>query len=194
MRRVVIALLVACHTFWNARPSRACSFVDEPKLPVLLQRAIATAALEPGRTASMLRRARGAAALPRVQALVGKGRYDYIRNADSLAPTLVSSDTWRIELTATWQLDHLVFHPSEPRLVQASGRVAERRAQLVERVVDVWTQRRALDRPGPLDAAAADRCEALTATLDLMTDGALSEGRAGPAGTISLPTPKAATR
>lgn len=190
MRRLVVALLVITH----ARPSRACSFVDEPKLPALLQRAVAAAALEPGRLASMLRRARGAAALPKVQGLVGKGRYDYIRNADSLDPTLVSSDTWRFEVTASWQLDHLVFHPSEPRLVEASGRVAERRAQLVDRVVDVWTERRALDGPGPLDPAKADRCEALTAVLDLMTGGALGGSRSPPDGTVTLPAPGRGTR
>ena len=190
MRRLVIALLVITH----ARSSPACSFVDEPSLPSLLQRAVAAAALEPGRLASLLRRARAAAALPKVQGLVGKGRSDYIRNADSLDPTLVSSDTWRVEVTAAWQLDHLVFHPSEPRIIEASGRVAERRAQLVDRVVELWTERRALDGPGPVDAVKADRCEALTAVLDLMTGGALEGGRPSPDGTVSLPGSRRGTR
>ena len=190
MRILLIALLVVAH----AETSGACSFIEEPSLPLLLRRAVATAALEPERTISMLTRARAAAALPRLQALVGKGRYDNIRNADSLQPTLVSSDTWRFEVTATWSLDHLVFNPAEPRLVDVSGRLAERRAQVVDRVVDVWTQRRGLDRPGPVSALDADRCEALSAVLDMLTGGALTQGRAPAERSITLPAVNPAPR
>jgi hypothetical protein len=136
-------------------------------------RALRVAGLEPENIVSMRRRARVASVLPKLQARVGQGTYDYTRNPDSLDASVVSTQGWRFDISATFSLDHLVFNPYEPRVAEAAGRLLEHRIRLLDHVASTWAARRALDEGTPLDAismaAARDRCEQLTVLISALT-------------------------
>lgn len=163
---------------WASPVAARCTDPAEPGLAELSARALVTANLEAGHVAAMHRRARVAALLPRVQARVGQGMNDYTRNPDSLDASVVSSDSWRFDVTATFTLDRLIFSPYELRIAEAAGRLSEHRVRLLEQVASAWSARRALDAeaasPNGTDGSGAraretlllhDRCEQLTVLL-----------------------------
>ena len=164
-------------------------------MAVLSSAALRVSALEPARIRSMLRRARVAALLPQVIVRVGRGAYDSVRNADSLDPTVLSSDTLRYDVTLRFSLDRLIFDAHELRAAEAAGRMAEHRVALLERIAILWSERRRLDAvPPPLvstatrvDATDDERCTELTTQLDMLTGGAL--GGPNTVKAISLPGP-----
>jgi hypothetical protein len=144
----------------------ACVDPAEPSLRALEQAALRSAALEPTRVRSMLRRARVAALLPQLSVRVGRGAYDSLRDGDTLQPSSLSSDTFHWEVMAHLFLDRLVFDLHELRSAEAAGRLAEHRARLLEQVAELWQERQEL-------AQADARCEALSSLLDALTGGAL---------------------
>ncbi len=154
-----------------ARPVAArCTDPAEPGLAELSARALATANLEASHVAAMHRRARVAALLPRLQARVGQGVNDYTRNPDSVDASVVSTDSSRFDVTATFALDRLIFSPYELRIAEAAGRLSEHRIRLLEQVAAAWAARRALDAPaaspdGNAQTSSHDRCEQLTVLL-----------------------------
>jgi hypothetical protein len=197
-RALVLACIASCAA---ADRAHACATDDEPSLAQLSAAALRSAAIEPSRIRSLIARARRAALLPKVRLSAGRGGYDYIRNADTLEPSIVSSDTWRWEVDVIFSLDRLVFDPHELRAVEAAARVAERRVELLERVAELWAARRGLARvrPGPPGSApleeaadqarsAEERCVELTVLLDALTDGALTTA---PRSSKSLRDPRA---
>lgn len=176
LRLVAAALLVALP---GVPATARCTDPAEPPLAELSARALALAHLEPAHVASMQRRARAAALLPRVQVRVGQGTYDYTRNPDTLDASIVSTEGWRFDVAATFSLDHLVFSPHEVRIAEAAGRISEHRVRLLEQVAAAWAGRRALDQPVDVAAlsSANERCEQLTVLLTTL---------AGPLHGISL--------
>jgi hypothetical protein len=100
----------------------------------------------------------------------------------------VSSATWQVEGLLMWQLDRVIFNPYEVRAIESSGRLAEHRGVLLDRVVKLWATRRSLT---PADAAERDDCTALTALLDELTGGALTTDSVRRDTRITLPGPDA---
>jgi len=182
-RPLLVALLGAASVVLTpgTPAAAACADPAEPSLALLSRAALRLAALEPGRVLSMLRRARAAALLPQVTVRVGRGAYDSVRDADTLQPSNLSSDDFHWEVMARFSLDRLVFDMHELRAAEAAGRLTEHRLLLLERIAAAWSERRELVER---DA----RCEALTAILDAMTDGALT-GAAGASHANSLRRP-----
>jgi len=174
-------LFVALCLFEPVGRAAVCAGPDEPPLPTLEAAALRVAALEPGRVRSMISRARVSALLPQVIGRVGRGSYDSVRDADTLDPTSLSSDTLRWEVTVHLSLDRLIFDVHELRVAEAAGRLAEHRYALLERVAVLWSERRALQRgqeveadPTQHEVDTIDRCAQLTALLDSLTGGALT--------------------
>jgi hypothetical protein len=159
-------------TLVGSSPS-PCAVPGEPSLAILSRAALKTASLEPERVQSMLRRSRAAPFLPEVSVRVGRGAYASIRDADTLDPSIVTSDTFHWEVTARLSLDRWIFDQHELRAAESAGRLAEHRLRLLDRVSALWSERRGLDTDDP-------ECEALSSLLDTLTGGALSRGKALP--------------
>src|SRR5207248_4476502 len=91
---------------------------------------------------------------------------------------LTSSDTWRFEIEAGWQLDRLVFDRLEIGLSRESQRLALRREQIELEVAHLYFARRRLlleaARAGGSSPELALEIEELTALLDGLTGGALT--------------------
>jgi hypothetical protein len=155
----------------------ACLDAPTPSLSTTLAAALHTSALEPERLQSLLRRARVAGLLPQVTARVGKGAYASVRDPDTLAPTIFSSDTWTWEVMARWSLDRLVFDMHELRAAEAAGRLAEHRALLLAHIEEMWSERRAIIAGTEPVADREARCEALTAVLDALAGELLAPTR-----------------
>ncbi len=187
-RILVLVLLFGC---LRTTRGAACATADEPSLAQLSAAALRVAALEPERIRSLIARARRAALLPHLHFRTSRGGYDYVRDADTLDPSVVSSNSWRFEINVSFALDRLIFDPHELRASEAAAHIAERRIALITHVGELWSERRRLASPGSEDAptsappksdpgapagSAEDRCAQLTALLDAMTNGALSTG------------------
>jgi hypothetical protein len=117
-----------------------------------------------------------------------------LRTTTSATPDLVSLDTLRFDVTVRFPLDRWVFNPEEVRVAEAAGRLADRRARLLEHVAELWAERQRLAGPTAPRADArteprpdaktdaqtdAARCTELTALIDALTGGALSSPRDG---------------
>src|SRR4051812_47707004 len=96
--RVLFGAMLLVLLASGARADGVCASPSEPSLAELSSRALRTAALEPERMRSLLRRVRVAALLPHVQVHVGRGTLDYARNPDTLEPTFTSTDSWRFDV------------------------------------------------------------------------------------------------
>jgi hypothetical protein len=170
--KLIAALLCSLCLSESAR-AQACAQANEPPLAVLTKAALREASLEPARVRSLLHRARTAGILPEVTFHVGKGAYDSLRTTDVADPSVVSLDTLRFDVTVRFPLDRWIFNPQEVRVVEAAGRLVERRERLIEHIVSMWSERRRLGA-GPTDAEkGGDRCVELTEILDALTGGAL---------------------
>jgi hypothetical protein len=165
---------------------KAARAADEPSVRELQRAAARLAEVEPERVRSWLRRLRRAPLLPALRVRVGRGvgGIQLIHGIDGVDRYAVtSSDTWRFEIDATWQLDRLVFDHNEIGLSRESQRIAARREQLQIEVAQLYFARRRLlleaeRREGEPPEAAADRqleIDELTAVLDGITGGALSQ-------------------
>jgi hypothetical protein len=186
-RRFMSRVLVILSLLLPRPAVAACLDSPSPSLPSTLAAALRTAALEPARVQSLLRRARVAGLLPQVTARVGKGAYMSVRDADTLDPSLFTSDTWTWEVMARWSLDRLVFDMHELRAAEAAGRLAEHRVLLLARIEEMWSERRALVAGTEPSADREARCAALTAILDALTGGLLLPATARSSDVKSLP-------
>jgi hypothetical protein len=110
-----------------------------------VQRAVIRAAqLEPERTASLMARARRAAALPRVHVGLTRElrRYDTLTAATD--PKSNAGAELLFEVSATWSLDRLVFHPGEVAAARQAVRASRARRELVELATRLYFTRRRL--------------------------------------------------
>jgi hypothetical protein len=163
-------------------------FAGEPSVAALQAAATRLAAVEPARVRSWQKRARTAAALPTVRARIGRGSTGVLitRGVDGTDNfSTVENSAWHFDVEATWALDRLIFDPNEVRVSREAQRVAARREQLLTQVAQLYYARRRLQVDQLLDPdahadLALDRALAideLTAILDGLTGGALSNGK-----------------
>jgi hypothetical protein len=168
--------------------ARAAPDHREPTVRELQRAAARRAEVEPERVRSWLARVRRAALLPALRVRVGHDSVgvQLTHGADGIDRyALTASDSWRFEGEATWQLDRLIFDRNEIGLGRESQRTAMRREQIELDVARLYFARRRLlleaaRAPAP-DEAAADRqldIDELTAVLDGLTGGALTQGSA----------------
>jgi hypothetical protein len=182
------ALLV---TMLMAAPAAAADlsvlqrFCSEPSVGDLQHAAATVASVQPERVRSWLRRANAAALLPTVHTRIGRGLGELTRDSNDRL-IMTTSDSWRVEVEATWSLDRLVFDRNELRASREGQRLSVHREELLTRVADLYYARRRLqvdavlapDAPGAVDRAL--EIEELTAVLDGLTDGALTKGKRNP--------------
>jgi outer membrane protein TolC len=183
MTRRLAALIVIASVPARAAEPVTARFASEPSVRELQQVAARVAEVAPERVRSWLRRASRAALLPELRATVGRGYGELTKDATG-QPIFTTSDSWRFEVQATWQLDRLIFDRNELRVSREAQRVGARREELLTRIAQLYFARRRLqldealqpDAPGNLERAL--EIEELTAVLDGLTDGAMSRGRA----------------
>lgn len=166
-------------------------FAGEPPVRTLQLAAARLAEAQPERVRSWLRRVRTAALMPSLRARVGRGLTGeaITRGLDGIDRiSTLQTDGWRFDVEAIWALDRLVFDPSELRLSREAQRLAARREQLLSEIAQLYFARRRLQVDALLDVSAQhdtalDRALAideLTAILDGLTGGRLSEAKGGP--------------
>jgi outer membrane protein TolC len=159
-------------------------FASEPSVRELQRVAARLAETHPERVESWLRRVGKAGILPTVRVRVGRGLNELTRDVYG-RPIFTNTDTWRVDVEASWALDRLVFDRNELRASREAQRLASRREELLLRVTQLYFERRRLqvdsaltpDAPNAIDRAI--EIEELTAVLDGLTDGALTRGRRG---------------
>jgi hypothetical protein len=144
--------------------------------------AIRVAGLEPGRALSLVRRVRGAAALPRLRVRAGRGESGYYRGVDGVERyTSAAADNWHVEVEAQWSLDRLRFDRNEVLASREGQFLAERREEVTATVTQLYfaLRRAELGLTTDDEGARALEIDELSALIDGMTDGALARARAG---------------
>jgi hypothetical protein len=161
-----------------AQPGLLERFSCEPSVAVLQRAAARLAEVHPERVRSLLGRVRVAGVLPSVKVRAARGVPLYALYVSN------PNEGWRLEIDASWSFDRLIFDRNELGLVREAQRMAARREALLTEVAQLYFERRrlqvaALLEPGGESAEAIERTlaiEELTATLDGLTDGALTKG------------------
>lgn len=165
-----------------------------PSLPELQRAALEVAGLDPGRIASLERRLRAASLLPQLRVRVGRGTGQLVTTTEydgTARLTAGDRDAWQFDVSASWSLERMVYHPDELRLLRDAERLAVHREKLLREVAELWTERRrlrlALSRARMGAVSRGDgrgdgeelalRLAAVSATLDALTGGALGEER-----------------
>lgn len=174
--RIVVGLAIAM----VALPAAAKE--GEPSVRELQQAAARYGEVHPDRVRSWMKRVRLAALAPSLTVRAGRGTSEL--RVDSAIDgtqrfTLNAGDAWRLEASATWQLDRLVFDKEEMHLARESQRIGARREILLTEVAQIYFERKrvqlALDgMDGPERAEAELRVAELGAILDGLTGGAFS--------------------
>jgi hypothetical protein len=182
MRWLAAVTLLAASSAWAADASVLERFAGEPSVRELQRAAARLAELHPERVQSWLHRVGKAGLLPTLRVRVGRGLDELTRDTYG-RPIFSSTDTWRVEVEATWALDRLVFDRNELRASREAQRTGGRREELLVRIAQLYFERRRLQVDAiltPDSPSATDRAieiEELTAVLDGLTDGALTKGK-----------------
>jgi hypothetical protein len=163
--------------------ARLATRPGEPDIEAVLERVLASGALDPARAADARERARWSGLLPILRADVRRGSGWDLRTQQSGASDtaiLASDDSWSVIGSATLRLDRLVFAREETSLLAEERRLEEARLRLVSEVVRLYFERRRLqaerDARGETDLATEARIAELGAVLDALTGGALTDG------------------
>lgn len=161
----------------------------EPTVEEVLERVLASRALDPDRAAEARERARWSGLLPVLRADVRRGSGWDLRTqqgATSDTAILASDDSWSVIGSATLRLDRLLFAREETSLLAEERRLEEARLRLVSEVVRLYYERRRLqaerDARGETDLATEARIAELGAVLDALSGGALTGEASGSGG------------
>ncbi len=190
---LAVAALVACGAA-SAEPAPTLEQViaeltAEPTVEEVQRAALEQAALEPGRTMSMLTRLRWAGVLPRVEVSLARGleRDEDLdrRYQDWDRISIATDDDLDLRCTVRWDLDRLVYDPEELRGARQAADLSRRRRELLLAVTRLYYELvllRAQERLGGEEPAEARleralRLAELTALLDGMTGGLVSSSR-----------------
>jgi hypothetical protein len=129
---------------------------DHPSLAEVQQAALAQAGIDPGQARRTLRRARAAAAAPRVSVQFdhrldrGWALDQEAGSADELKNDAGNQSVLRID--ATWDLDRLVFSPDELRVTRTALDLADWRQRVLIEITQLYFERQRLlldDRLAP---------------------------------------------
>lgn len=129
---------------------------DQPSLAEVQGAALSQAGIDPGQARRMLRRARGAAAAPRISVQFDH-RLDRGWALDQEAGTAdeLSNDAGNqsvLRMDASWDLDRLVFSPDELRVTRTALDMADWRQRVLIEVTQLYFERQRLlleDRLAP---------------------------------------------
>lgn len=154
----------------------------QPSLAEVQRAALGQAGIDPGQARSTLRRARAAAAAPRVSV-----QYDHrldqgwvldqeAGTADALRNDAGNQSVLRID--ATWDLDRLVFSPDELRVTRTALDLADWRQRVLIEVTQLYFERQRLLLEAQL-APAVDLETALDRALRLREIEGLLTGLTG---------------
>jgi hypothetical protein len=166
-------------------PAMASAGPDGTELSIgqVHEAVVRTALLEPERSRSLLARARRAALLPRLRVSVSRElrRYDsYLETPD---PRTNAGADLLFEVSATWSLDRLVFHPGEVAAARQALRAARARRELLEVSTRLYYSRRRLllelaaTPVGPARLELQLRLEEATALLEALMGQKLARTR-----------------
>jgi hypothetical protein len=164
-------------------------FAGEPTVREVQDRTIEYVRVHPDAVDSWRTRARFNAIAPRLTT-AAQGTLDddlrTIQNLDATAAeieTATKSNTGRLTIGATWDLDRLIFEPQEMAVAREAVRTANLRDRVLEEVTRRYFERRRLqvdlELAPPTDLADRVRKELrlqeLTADIDAFTGGWFSE-------------------
>src|SRR5579883_3294200 len=166
-------------------------FAHEPSVFELQKAALAQSHLHPAIMEAVLKRIHGAAMLPEIRVQAGKTT----RRQDTLSEEVGAPDHYdltgesqlQLIVRATWQLDRLVFNDAELRWHAQAKQEGERRDELLMTVTRLYFERRRLQAEQVLSPSQDEnvimqrllRIEELTALLDALTGGFLSQAKSG---------------
>ena len=151
-----------------------------PTIAELQRAALIRARLAPERMLALERRMHRSALLPQLRVSVHRGTGQLQTVTDYSGSTrLVVGDqnAWQFEIAATWNLDRLVFHSDEPRLVREAERASAHRERLLREVAELVAERQRLEQELELSPPASalqaaqqrSRIDEVTALLDALT-------------------------
>ena len=163
----------------GAAPAPSEPTLVEPTLVELQRGAVEAARIDPERVRSLERRLRASSLLPQLRVRVGRGTGQLLTTTDYDGNTRLSvgdRDAWQVDVSASWSLDRLLFHPDELRLAREAERLASHREHVLREVAELYIERHkllravALARGRPAQSPElALRLEAVTALLEALT-------------------------
>ena len=173
--QAALALALAGGAARGERPATA-----EPTIAELQRAALSRARLAPERMLALERRMHQSALLPQLRGSVHRGIGQLQTGTDYSGSTrLVVGDqnAWQFEVSASWNLDRLVFHSDEPRLVREAERASAHRERLLREVAELFAERQRLRKELELSPPASAllaaqqryRIDEVTALLDALT-------------------------
>ena len=157
---------------------------QEPPVERFVREALRRQRLQPERFARALSRARQAGWLPRVTLGVARGEavdwWWQQRLQDEPVRRRTADQELRFEVALRFDLGRLVFAPEETALHGREATARLQRRLLVERVVDLYYERRRLlmevELQGLAEPGRLGRIEAIEAHLEALTGGAVRFG------------------
>jgi hypothetical protein len=167
-------------------------FAHEPDVRAVQAAAVAVARVHPDVIDDWRTRARLHAWAPRISTGASGDRGNDARNIQNLDATASDirthseSTSGKLDVTATWEFNRLIFEPAELTIAREGTRLTRLRDRLLDDVTKKYFERRrmqvdlALNAPADLAERAREqlRVAELTADLDALTDGFFTQALA----------------